>query len=143
MNRTTIPRSPSGSNNEARRFIDTHDILHPARRPMPQSVRPIPAGGALEIKNYDKIKSWAKGRSLVWVATGNTVVVDGVDDPNNPGTNIKSEPGLYLCTQSTGPKVVSGTTIYQIPLVVMPNPDDIEDPLNYWTLIQPFFDCAT
>jgi len=45
VDRNDIPRSPSGSNNEARRFINTHDKLHPVRRPMPTSGASTGGGG--------------------------------------------------------------------------------------------------
>ena len=39
FDRNSIPRSPAGSDNEARRFINIHETIHPARRPMPE--RPV------------------------------------------------------------------------------------------------------
>jgi hypothetical protein len=66
LDRNNQPRSPSGSDNEARRFVIIHEQLHPVRRPMYYPPTPIRRGvsGGGYMGEYDQTQAYTAGQTF-------------------------------------------------------------------------------
>ena len=97
-------------------------------------------------RHYDQTKSYSGDKTSaeeVWVWPTDTIVTDGVTDPDSKVT-VYAKPGLYRCLQNVAPVVnpvgLPAGTYYRIPQATLPSVKatgsyDLDDPLNYWLFI--------
>ena len=135
--RNARPRAPGGSDNEARRFIDTHEILHPARRPMPAPLQRAVAVAAgiryavpIEIVSG---RAYSKGER-VHVQPDHLLVTTGIRDRAVPtGPLVQSRAGWYIAMQDVPAKsTVSGNDVWDLPQFPYPVPKNLDDKKNFW-----------
>jgi hypothetical protein len=123
LDRNYIPRTPAGSNNEARRFIDTHNILHPARRPVPQPVPPVGIGGGIDYKTpkieLDPSVAVAK-KKIVYLSPNNPLCTAGLMDLFQ-GIMVKAPAGTWISVQAVpAAAMVGGVLSYNVPQLPYP-----------------------
>lgn len=103
------------------------------------------AGGGMNLASpmeYDMTQPYG-GQVWVHVSDTNTAATAGTTDPDS-GLTVKSSPGWY-CSVKGGVPIVKGTDgdpdQYHIPQMPLPNPDDVDDALNYWVIFIPESQC--
>lgn len=74
------------------------------------------------------------GQTWVHVGADNDAVTAGTIDPVS-GLQVYSSPGWYCSAPGGVP--IAGTEespAYNIPQVPLPDPDDVDDPINFWVI---------
>lgn len=109
-----------------------------------KSTPPIPGSRGMKLASpmeYDMETSYG-GQIWVHVGAANEAVTAGTIDPDS-GQQVFSAPGWY-CSASSGVPIenVGGNQAYHIPQVPLPDPNDIDDPKNYWVIFLPDVQCA-
>lgn len=117
VDRNPPPRAPSGSNDEARRFISTHEKQFPVRRPMPVPAKAAPsAGGGGFVNEYDPTMSYPAG-ALFAVAAPRTIAGIAVA-PGLYAVPVAGTDGLGTWAGSV-PANPTGNQVPQFPLPVI------------------------
>lgn len=147
LDRNNQPRSPSGSDNQARRIILMHEQLAPVRRPMPIPVKPVAGGGGWDWmypthKELDPTLLYTKGK-LAFLSPMNPLVVTGLTDIIL-GSNVKAGAGTWLCVKNVPAAVTGSYNVPQIPYpgatgtpAGTPLKGDIDGSNVFWVLVTP------
>ena len=141
FDRNSIPRTPSGSDSEALRFINTHETLHPARRPMPtkptQQFRGISGWHwKTPAKNLNAATDSVKKDEVVQISTTNLLVTVGYTDLD--GGSATCTAGTWVALTDIPPVSAGSYNVPQDP----PPEDDLDaiggdgKPVVKWLLIK-------
>jgi hypothetical protein len=121
LDRNNQPRSPGGSNNEARRFINTQEKLYPVRRQMPAKIPPAGGAGGWDWmypthKELDTSLPYSAGK-WAYVSALNTLVTAGMTDIIT-NANVTSCYGYWQCVRDV-PAAVGGK--FNVPVFPYPS----------------------
>ena len=76
-------------------------------------------------------------QTVVHLQPSNSLVTTGIRDMANPGGPlVQSKSGYWVSTKSVpAPSSYSGNSVWNLPQFPLPNPDNIDDPANYWVYL--------
>lgn len=90
----------------------------------------IPRNGKYEVDNTNPYAA----NNVIHIQPTHDLVITGIRDAANPtGPLVMSKRGYYVSTRPVSAKTtVGGNDVWNLPQFPLPNPDNIDDPLNFW-----------